>query len=75
MADSRFAVEKFVIISSKTRMDMLQWRRYLVANWARLMPARTRLLVLAGIHGCQDGRWGAGRTPRRTASSRTPENK
>ena len=58
MTERLFAVEKLVIISSRVEIDMSQWRRYLVKNWERLMPARTRLLVLAGIHGCQDGELG-----------------
>ena len=71
MLGDLFAVDKFVIISSKDEIDMSQWRRYLVTNWERLMPARTRLLVLAGIHGCKDGARGAGRM----GLSRTLEDK
>jgi DNA replication protein DnaC len=58
MSEHTFAVEKLVIISSKEEINMSQWRRYLKDNWERLMPARTRLLVLAGIHGCEDGALG-----------------
>ena len=69
MNEQTFGVEKFVIISSKNEIDMLQWRSYLVKNWARLMLARSRLLVLTGIHGCKDGALG-GREDRFVANSR-----
>ena len=58
MSEDLFAVEKHVIISSKDRISMRQWRTHLLGNWERLMPENTRLLVLAGIHGQEDGRLG-----------------
>ena len=58
MSKGLFAEEKRVIISSKDRISMRQWRTHLMSNWERLMPENTRLLVLAGIHGQEDGRLG-----------------
>ena len=53
MCEDLFAEEKRVIISSKDRISMRQWRTHLLGNWERLMPENTRLLVLA-----EDGRLG-----------------
>ena len=47
-----------VVISSTKMINMMQWRKYLASHWDRLMPENTRLLVLAGIHGQEDGRLG-----------------
>ena len=58
MSEDLFAVEKYVIISSKDRITMRQWRTHLACDWERLMPENTRLLVLAGIHGQDDGKLG-----------------
>ena len=42
-----------VVISSTKSISMMQWRKYLVFHWKN-----TRLLVLAGVHGMEDGRLG-----------------
>ena len=47
-----------MIISARDRITMRQWRTHLAGAWERLMPENTRLLVLAGIHGQEDGRLG-----------------
>ena len=58
MSDDLFAVEKYVIISARDRIDMSQLKKQLVDDWERLMPENTRLLLLAGIHGHEDGSLG-----------------
>ena len=58
MSDDLFAVEKYVIISARDRIDMSQLKKQLVDDWERLMPENTRLLLLAGIHGLEDGSLG-----------------
>ena len=58
MSKHLFSEEKCVIISSTNRITMRQWRTHLASNWKKLMPMNTRLLVLAGIHGEEDGRLG-----------------
>ena len=53
-----FQEENLVIISSKEPINMLQWSEHLEENWSRLMKENTRLLVLAGVHGKEDGELG-----------------
>ena len=53
-----FHEENLVIISSNERINMMRWRSHLKKNWERLMKENTRLLVLAGVHGKEDGRLG-----------------
>ena len=53
-----FQDENLVIISSNERINMLQWGEHLEENWDRLMKENTRLLVLAGVHGKEDGKLG-----------------
>ena len=54
-----FAEENFVVISSTIPITMRKWRLHLEKNWDKLMKENTRLLVLAGVHGDEDGRLGA----------------
>ena len=49
-----FHEEDLVIISSDKPINMLEWGEHIEENWDRLMK-NTRLLVLAGIHGKEDG--------------------
>ena len=58
MSKGLIAVEKYVIISASDRITMRQWRTHLASDWEKLMPENTRLLMLAGIHGQEDGRLG-----------------
>ena len=53
-----FHEENLVIISSKEKISMNRWRIHLKKNWGRLMKENTRLLVLAGVHGKEDGALG-----------------
>ena len=53
-----FHEENLVIISSNEKINMMRWRSHLKENWERLMKENTRLLVLAGVHGKEDGRLG-----------------
>ncbi len=53
-----FTAESLVIITSKDEVDALQWKKYMEKNWDRLMQKNSKLLVLAGIHGEQDGKLG-----------------
>ena len=53
-----FHDEHLVIISSNEEINMLQWSEHLAENWDRLMKENTRLLVLAGVHGKEDGELG-----------------
>ena len=53
-----FHEENLVIISSNEKINMMRGRSHLKENWERLMKENTRLLVLAGVHGKEDGRLG-----------------
>ena len=54
-----FTTEHFVIVTSNIEVDSLQWQRHFRSNWKQLIRPNTKVLVLAGIHGCQDGKLGA----------------
>ena len=56
--DKFFTAESLAIITSKDEVDAFQWKKYIEKNWNRLMQKDTKLLVLAGIHGNQDGKLG-----------------
>ena len=53
-----FHDENLVIISSSEKINMMQWKDYVHDNWDRLIRENSRLLVLAGVHGGEDGRLG-----------------
>ena len=53
-----FHNENLVIISSSEKINMMQWKDYVHDNWDRLIKENSRLLVLAGVHGGEDGRLG-----------------
>ena len=53
--DEVFHEEELVVISSTDKINMLQWSEHLEENWDRLIKESTRLLVLAGVHGREDG--------------------
>lgn len=54
-----FSAEHLVILTSKIAIQALQWRKYVLDNWSKLMRKNTRFLVLAGIHGNKDGQLGS----------------
>ena len=54
-----FTTENFAIITSNIEIDSLQWQRHFQNNWNKLMRPNTKVLVLAGIHGCKDGELGS----------------
>ena len=54
-----FTTENFVIITSNIEIDSLQWQRHFQRNWDQLIRPSTKVLVLAGIHGCKDGELGS----------------
>ena len=49
-----FATENMVIITSAKPIQMIQWRAHLNDHWKEVMKENTRLLVVAGTHGCED---------------------
>ena len=53
-----FTTENYVIISTNTEIDSLQWQRHFRDKWDQLIRQNTKVLVLAGIHGCKDGEIG-----------------
>ena len=53
-----FTAENLVIITSKIEIDHLQWRKYFMENWTKLVRKNSKILVLAGIHGVHDGKLG-----------------
>ena len=56
--DHTFSSEHLVVITSKTAIDALQWRKYIIDNWTKLMKKNSKLLVLAGVHGDSEGKIG-----------------
>ena len=60
--DEVFHEEELVVISSTDKINMLQWSEHLEENWDRLIKESTRLLVLAGVHGREDGELGGNET-------------
>ena len=57
-----FATENMVIITSTKPIQMLEWREHLLDHWEEVMKENTRLLVVSGTHGCQDGQLGDNET-------------
>ena len=53
-----FATENMVIITSTKPIQMIEWRMHLLDHWEEVMKENTRLLVVSGTHGCQDGQLG-----------------
>ena len=54
-----FNIENFVIITSNIEIDSLQWQKHFRNNWNQLIRPNSKVLVLAGIHGCKDGKLGS----------------
>ena len=54
-----FSTENCVILTSNIEIDSLQWQKHLRKEWSKLMRPNTKVLVLAGIHGCNDGEVGS----------------
>ena len=59
MLERVFTTENFVIITSNIEIDSLQWQKHFRNNWNQLVRPNTKVLVLAGIHGCKDGELGS----------------
>ena len=55
-----FSIENTVIITTNEEITARQTRSYLLNNWDKLTSNRTsiRILILAGIHGYEDGKLG-----------------
>ena len=53
-----FTAEGLVIITSKDEVSAFQWRKYVEKNWDDLKQKHAVMLILAGIHGKQDGKLG-----------------
>ena len=58
MTEGVFTAEHLVIITSQIAIDALQWRKYMTDHWSRLTRRDATILVLAGIHGEDDGEVG-----------------
>ena len=54
----RFEEEKLVVLTSNVEIDMRMWRVYLEENFTRLTRQNSKVFVLGGIHGGEDGRIG-----------------
>ena len=50
--------EGLVIITSKDEVSAFQWRKNIEKNWDDLKQKNAVILILAGIHGKQDGKLG-----------------
>ena len=59
MLDGIFTTENFVIVTSNIEIDSLQWQRHFRNKWDELIRPNSKVLVLAGIHGCKDGELGS----------------
>ena len=59
MSNKWFTTENCVIVTSNIEIDSLQWQRHFRSNWNKLMRPNSKVLVLAGIHGCKDGMLGS----------------
>ena len=53
-----FTAEGLEIITSKDEVSAFQWRKYIEKNWDDLKQKNAVMLILAGIHGKQDGKLG-----------------
>ena len=53
-----FTAEHLVIITSDDEIEAPQWRKYLITNWDKLTRKNAKLLILAGIHGGEEGEIG-----------------
>ena len=51
----RFEEEKLVVLTSNVAIDMRMWRVYLEENFTRLTRQNSKVFVLGGIHGGEDG--------------------
>ena len=58
MSEPAAPVCDLVIISFDDPIEMVKWRMHLVKNWTKHMKENTKLLVLTGVHGHQDGKLG-----------------
>ena len=48
-----------MIITANEAVAMFDWGDYILKEWDRLMKENTKLLVLAGVHGTEDGKVGS----------------
>ena len=53
-----FKEERLVIVKSTNEITVLDWREYLNKNFERLARQDSKILILGGIHGQQDGKIG-----------------
>ena len=53
-----FKEERLVIVTSTNEIDVLNWRRYLDENFERLARQDSKILILGGIHGRENGEIG-----------------
>ena len=53
-----FSVENLVVITSNTAIQAHEWRNYLKEKWLSFCRKDARILVLAGVHGHDDGKLG-----------------
>ena len=58
MSVNDFNTENSVIITSKKPIDCLEWGDFMIEKWNELMRKDSKLLVLAGIHGEENGKIG-----------------
>ncbi len=54
----KFTNNHMVVITSNMAISMFSWKYYLEKNWNSIMEPNTRLLILGGIHGGEDGSLG-----------------
>ncbi len=54
----KFTNNHMVVITSNTGINMFNMRYYLQKNWNEIIVKNTRLLILGGIHGSEDGTLG-----------------
>jgi len=55
----KFKDEHLVIVTANREVSMFHWGDYILEEWGRLMKDNTKLLVLAGPHGTEDGKVGS----------------
>ena len=55
----KFKDDHLVIITAKEKVTMPNWGDFILKEWDRLMKENTKLLVLAGVHGDEDGKVGS----------------
>ena len=54
-----YTSEHLVVITSEYENTAREWRMYLTQRWNSLVRENSRILILAGVHGNEDGKVGA----------------